>query len=464
MPTTDEKDTTTNPANSPGFYLPNIAERLFATPLLMTPDKAQAIAWALRDRMGLTGLAEPTDDAMKAAGPGLFGETMDRRAGYHVVDGVAVLPIQGTLVNRGAWIGASSGLTSYEGLNRQIDLIAGDDRIRAVMLDVDSRGGEASGTDDLAASIRALDQIKPVYAMIDGVGASAAYWLASAARRVYIARTSVGGSIGVVLTHYDASEAAKQQGFTITHIHAGADKVLGSPWQSLTDEDRAKLQAKVDSLYRVFVETVAEYRGLSTEDVRATEAGVFDGPGLVEQGLADGVTTGRQLLAAIQTNFDSPDPQGISGFSSGATRANGNNGGNSMPDPKENGGAEQSATTYTQAEVDSLISEQRAENEDAVANARAEGAKTERDRIGAILGADAAAGRSKLAHHLAFKTEQSVEDAVAALEASGVETAAPGMSPLAAAMAGQDNRVNSDDGTDGGQDEVATLAESIINA
>ena len=131
----------------------------------------------------------------------------------------------------------------------------------------------------------------------------------------------------------------------------------------------------------------------------------------------------------------------------------------------ENGGAELTAeTTYTQAEVDSLISEQRAENEDAIANARAEGATSERDRIGAILGADAAAGRESLARHFAFKTEQSAEDAVAALEASGVAAGGPGVSPLAAAMAGEDNAVNADDGSDPSQDEAAALAESIINA
>jgi hypothetical protein len=85
MSTTENEEHSTNPATMPGFSLPHIAERLFATPLLMTPEKAHAIAWALRDRMDLRGLAEPNGDAMRAAGPGLFSETMDRRVGYHVV-------------------------------------------------------------------------------------------------------------------------------------------------------------------------------------------------------------------------------------------------------------------------------------------------------------------------------------------------------------------------------------------
>jgi len=459
----------TGPAGAPDLSYPHIAERLFGVPLLMEPGKVEAIAWALRDRMGLRNVTQPDAEFIEAAGPGLSGAEFDRQAGYGIAGGVAVIPVRGTLVNRGAWVGSYSGMTSYEGLATQVELAAADQRVSAVMLDINSRGGEASGVDDLAASIRELDGTKPVYAMIDGSGSSAAYWIASAARQVWSARSSNGGSIGVVITHYDMTAAAEQQGVTVTHIHAGAQKVLGSPFRALSDQDRATLQAKVDDTYRDFVEAVAGYRGLTTEDVRATEAGVFAGKEMVGMGLADGVTTGRRLLAAIQADINSPQPDSVAGFSSGASRATTNHdGGNPMDGNKEKGGAAEAAT-YTQAEVDDLLTEATAEgraagaaeSEQGVVSARAE----ERARIKSILACDEAAERPGFAQHLALETDTAAEDAQAMLAVAGVETQPTGRTPLSMAMEGQSPNVSDDDGSaDSEQDEVTAAANAILNA
>ncbi len=285
----------------------SIASRLFDTPLLLAPAKVNAIAWALRDRLEIEA-AEPDAAAIQAAGTGAWGAgAWDKQRGYFVDGGVAIIPVTGTLVTRGGYMDAASGLTSYEALAGKLDKAKADSRIRSILLDIDSYGGEASGVDDLAAQIRALDQSKPVYAMIDGYGASAAYWIAAAARKVWIANSSHGGSIGVALTHMDHSGAAEKAGMVVTHIYAGADKTLGSPWRALSDTDREKLQARVDSVYAAFVSAVADYRSLKPEAVRQTEAGLFTGPEMVAHGLADGVTTGRNLLAALRINGRAPN-------------------------------------------------------------------------------------------------------------------------------------------------------------
>lgn len=440
------------PATEPAFSLPNIAARFFDTPLLIEPSKAKAIAWALGEKLGLKGLQRPAGDVMEVSGTGLLGQARDPRTGYYVDSGVAVIPIHGTLVNRGAWIGTFSGLTSYEGLARQLDWVARDDRVSAVMFDVDSFGGEATGVDDTAEMIRALD--KPTYAMIDGAGSSAAYWLSSACDRVYIGRSSHGGSIGVVLTHYDFSRAADEAGVTVTHIHAGADKVLGSPFKSLSDSDREKLQAKVDTVYRSFVEAVSTYRGMSTEDVRATEAAVFDGAELVEKGLANGITTGRRLLAAIQEDFEDPDPDREPEFVSGASRANAQTGGNSMSTENRTGGADTAAETFTQADMDAM----RAEGAKA---GLATGRKQERERIAAIFCCDAAEKRPKLANHLALETETSAEDAEKLLAAAAEEGGK--VSALSEAMAGASPGVSSDVASEAA-DETEAAVQAILNA
>jgi len=452
-----------NPPTEAGFSLPHIAARFFDTPLLIEPGKVEAIAWALRGRLGLS-VERPEGSVMDAAGPGLFGENMDPRTGYYVDRGVAVIPIRGTLVNRGAWIGSNSGLMSYEGIARQLDLVARDERVQAVMFDVNSFGGEATGVDDLGRMIRAME--KPTYAMIDGHGTSAAYWISAAADRVYIANSSHGGSIGVAITHASMQGALEEAGIEVTHIHAGADKVLSSPFKDLSDSDREKLQAKVDKTYRAFVEGIAEFRGMDTEDVRATEAAVFDGPELVALGLADGVTTGRRLLAAIQDDFQDPDPNREPGTVSGGSRATGQHGGDPMTDQKQNGGADKAANTYTKAEVDELLADATSDQDEAVANARAEAATAERERISSILSCDEAANRPKMAQHLALKTDTSAEDAQGLLAAAAEERAET-HDPLAAAMQGKSPGVSSDDGgpdTESEADEVEAAAQAILNA
>lgn len=452
-----------SPPTPAGFSLPGIAARLFDTPLLLAPSKVNAIAWALRDRLGLQALAEPEPGTMDAAGTGLMmnEETFDNRSRYHVSQGVAIIPIRGTLVNRGAWLGAYSGLTSYEGLSKQIELASKDERVQAVMLDINSYGGEASGVDDLAQEIRDLDATKPVYAMIDGYGTSGAYWIASAARKVYIANSSHGGSIGVVLTHMDYSGAAEQAGVTVTHIHAGAEKVLGTPWKSLSDDDKRKLQTRVDALYSQFVQAIADHRGMSTEDVRKTEAGVFEGPEMVQLGLADGITTGRRLLAAIQANSFNPAPDQVADTPSGASRANAQHGGNPMSDTTRKGGAETAAEpTYTKAEVDQLLAAQ-AEEHAAKLDA---GIVAEQSRIKAILSCDAAVNRQKFAFALAFSEDRpSLEKATTYLESAAEEQAEASASQLDQLMQSRTPGISSDAGADTETDPAIAAANFVLS-
>lgn len=456
--------TANNPPTEAGFSIPHIAARFFNTPLLIEPAKVEALAWAFRSKLGLS-MEQPTGHAMEASGPGLFGGARDERGGYYLDRGVAVIPIRGTLVNRGAWIGSYSGLTSYEGIAKQLDLAAQDDRVAAVMLDIHSYGGEATGVDDLGQMIRAFE--KPIYAMIDGAGTSGAYWIAAACDRVYIAKSSRGGSIGVVITHSSLQGMLEENGIKVTHIHAGALKVLGSPYKDLSEADRDRLQASVDQTYRAFVEGIAEFRGLTTEEVRATEAGVFDGPELVAKGLADQVTTGRRLLAAIQNNYEDPDPSRGPGFLSGNRRASAYNGGNPMGDTNRSGGAEKTAEQkYTQAELDAKLQEQAAQHQTALTESKAEGATEERARISAILSCDEAKARPALAQKLAFSEQGYSAEAAAEILGSAAEESKASADPLATAMAGKSPGVSSDDGSaiETEADETEAAANFILNA
>ena len=208
-------------------------------------------------------------------------------------DGTAIISVVGELVNRGAWVGSQSGMTSYEGVKFQLARAARSGKAKNIVLDIHSPGGEAVGAFEIADLVRQIGQDKPVFASVNGMAASAAYAIASGAKRVVTTRTGLSGSIGVVLLHMDVSGAAEQKGVKPTLIFAGEHKVDGNPFQPLSDEVRGDLQAEVNAFYQGFLDTVAAGRGrrLSKRAARETEARTYIGSNAVEVGLADAVGT-----------------------------------------------------------------------------------------------------------------------------------------------------------------------------
>lgn len=295
-----------------------IAQRVFNTPLMVDPAKALAFLTGLGPRITgreITVEGMPIDpaDQATAASPArasLFGDDLTNRQArngsqpFAVVEGIAVIEIAGTLVHRGAWIGQSSGLTSYEGIAAQLQAALSDPAIRGIALDIDSFGGEVAGAFDLADRIRAVRAQKPVQAFVADHALSAAYALASQADRIILPRTGAVGSIGVVAMHSDMSGALDQKGIAVTLIHAGARKVDANPYQPLPEAVRERIAGELEDLRQLFAETVAEGRGrrLDTSRALGTEAAVFRGEAAVFAGLADEVadpvTAFRAFVAA----------------------------------------------------------------------------------------------------------------------------------------------------------------------
>ncbi|HIC66775.1 MAG TPA: S49 family peptidase [Paracoccus sp.] len=282
-----------------------IAQRVFNTPLMVDPAKALAFLTGLGPRItgreisveGVEIAAEAQEAASQSVRASLFGDDLTKRQArngsqpFAVVDGIAVIEIAGTLVHRGAWIGQSSGLTSYEGIAAQLQAALADPTIRGIALDIDSFGGEVAGAFDLADRIRAARAQKPVHAFVADHALSAAYALASQADRIVLPRTGTVGSIGVVAMHSDMSGALDQKGIAVTLIHAGTRKVDANPYQPLPEAVRERIAGELEDLRQLFAETVAEGRGrrLDTLQALGTEAAVFRGEAAVFAGLADEV-------------------------------------------------------------------------------------------------------------------------------------------------------------------------------
>ena len=283
---------------------PQIAARAFNTPLLVDPAKAQAFLSGLGPRiLGQPVQLEGEDGTVstKSFAPvprasllaSNLTESFETRgdAPYPVVEGIAVIEITGVLIHRGAWIGKSSGQTSYEGISAQIEAAASDPDVRGVALEIDSFGGEVAGVFDLADRIRALREHKPVWAFVTEHAFSAGYALASQASRILLPRTGALGSIGVVVLHTDLSGKLAQDGIAVSLIHSGSHKVDANPYAPLPPEVRAEIQREIDVLRFLFAETVAAGRGTKCDAkaALATEAASYRGVDAVTAGLADEV-------------------------------------------------------------------------------------------------------------------------------------------------------------------------------
>jgi len=278
--------------------LPHLAARLFGVPLAIHRPKLDVILAVLGPRVGLGDLA---------AAPGYTTPQRQSSATSGSPPGVAVIPIHGTLVRRTVGLEAESGLTSYTGLAAQLDAAIGNPAVSAILLDIDSPGGESGGVFDLADRIRAASQIKPVWAVANDMAFSAAYALASAASRVFVSRTGGVGSIGVIAMHVDQSEKDAQDGVHYTAVFAGDRKNDLNPHEPISSEAHAFLKAEVNRIYGLFVETVARHRGIEASAVRDTEAGLFFGQAAVAMGLADAIGTFDEALAQLLASL-SPNP------------------------------------------------------------------------------------------------------------------------------------------------------------
>ena len=366
----------------------------------------------------------------------VYGFEPDRREDRKVFvyqDGVAVIPVHGTLLNRCNW--SWGFITGYQFLYRQIEAVEQDDDVDLVVFDYDSPGGEAAGCFELGERMAAME--KPTIAVIDSVAASGGYALAAAQGRVTAIPSARVGSIGVYRMHVDVSESMKKDGVKVTFIKAGENKVDGNAYEALPDSVRANWQAEVNKTWDDFVNYCADMREMPAEAIRATQAKVYRADEALALGLIDGVSTPTEAVAAFFAGLPG-DPT--------------ENGDEEMATPKTN--------TPKEATSDEAVTTQAAPQAAGqitaadVAAAVAAGIAGEKTRTNAILGCDAAKTRPALAQHLAAATSMTPEEAQGVLSASAEET--PAEKP-------KKKKSGEDDG-DGGEGEGEDDGEEGENA
>jgi signal peptide peptidase SppA len=271
--------------------LPHIAARMFDAPLLIARAKLDTILTVLAPR--LRGENVP------------FGSKPVARD-YEMTNGIAIIPVVGTLVRRTVGLEAQSGLMSYGAIADRLDAALQDSAVKSILLDIDSPGGEAGGVFDLADKIFAARKIKPIWAIVNDEAFSAAYAIAAATDKIYLSRTGGVGSIGVIAVHLDQSVAESYAGLKYTAIYAGEHKNDFSPHEPLSDPARAQLQTEVDRVYELFATSVARMRGIELTAVKATEAALYFGDQSIVAGLADRIGTMGDALSDLTKKVARP--------------------------------------------------------------------------------------------------------------------------------------------------------------
>lgn len=294
---------------------------------------------------------------------------------YGMVGTTAVIPVFGALVNR---FNSTYGfITGYNYIKNAIATALADESVDSIILDINSGGGEVAGCFETVDYIKAARSQKEIHAVVDSSCYSAAYAIASACTSIKATPSSGIGSVGVVAMHASYEKMLENEGISVTFIKAGDHKVDGNPYEELSDSVKVDMQKRIDATYQEFVSLVSVNRSLAVEDVVKTQAACYTAQEAKSIGLIDDVISVEGAIKLITEGRMS----------------------------NEN----------TVQAVDTKTEPQAQTPQAPVAQADA---NAERSRIQSIITAEAAKNNSKLAHHLAFNTNMSVEDAIQTLAAA----------------------------------------------
>ncbi len=385
---------------------PHIASRLLNTALAVKGDYLTTVLGALQGR-GVPvfslqdGDIKLTGDELKAKADSFIaanGQKVHRP--YGVRDGVAYIPVEGSLAHKTGNLTPYSGMTGYDGIRANLDIALMDDSVHAIALDLDSPGGEVSGcfalSDYIFEKVRGQ---KPIHALVNEQAYSACYAIASACDRIVVTETAGCGSIGVICGHCDMSKAYEDAGFKVQLFYSGKHKADGNPYEPISEQLSTELNQKMVELHQFFSSKVAKYRNMDVNAILETESRCYQGQQAVELGLADALMSPDDFHQSLATQ---PEQQAASTLS--ATMEKTSMSVNDDKKPKAEGQKPTEAAALTQADI-------------------AASATAERERIFAILNCDAAKDKGQLANTLANTEGMTLESAQAILNAAAPETA-----------------------------------------
>lgn len=222
---------------------------------------------------------------------------------------IACISICGPLEHHSSWM-----FDNYDDIVCRVEAALCDEDTSAVVMVIDSPGGDAAGTTEAHKRIRELRAMydKPIYAYANEAMCSAAYAIGSAADEIWGPETGVIGSVGVICPLVDTTEANKKAGIKVKLMTSGARKADSHSDREMTDAVINNVQRHIDQMAKGFWKIVASSRGMSVKAVRDLEANTFIGQKAVDAGLADGVAGWYEFIEYVQSAVDDVGANGTS--------------------------------------------------------------------------------------------------------------------------------------------------------
>lgn len=359
------------------------------------------------------------------------GRPLENTHRAEVRGSVAVIPVMGPLMRHAGMLTRVCGATSYAAVAQDLRAALDNKAVSAIVLNIDSPGGAANGVAELASHIYEARKEKTVVAYVGGAGASAAYWLASAATSIVANKTAMLGSVGVVVG------VSKGEG--------GSSEIVSSqsPYKNMdpaTAEGRALIQKRVDNMAAIFIGDVAQYRGKSADHVSENfgRGDVLLGQAALDAGMIDRLGTFEGLIAELNAEHAMKTTKGISM------------------------NAHDLRTQYPEAVAEIEAAARASVDVDGEKTKAAQDATV---RVLGIIGHPEAKGREALALKLAGMPSMTVESAGEALSVApkAVDAVTPGKE-FEAAMTKINPKVEADAATGKEDDSAEACAASIIAA
>lgn len=186
---------------------------------------------------------------------------------------VALIPIKGTiLVEEGGGFFAQD-ISSSSKINKLIDRADKNPNVKAIVFEINSPGGSAVASDEISTRIKKLK--KPTVSWIRELGASGAYWIASATDYIIANRMSITGSIGVIGSYLEFSGLLSRYNVTYERLVGGKYKDMGSPYKKMAEDERDLFQKEIDIIHDYFIQEVSTNRNIPRSKIKEISTGLF---------------------------------------------------------------------------------------------------------------------------------------------------------------------------------------------
>ncbi len=226
-------------------------------------------------------------------------------------DNIALIRVDGTIINQALSFSTDPAAYNHQSFLQQVEEAFTRPDIKAVVMAIDSPGGGLYESDEAYHKIMKMKEkhSKPLIVSMGSMAASGGYYLAMPADKIFAQRTTITGSIGVIMSSYNYQELAKKIGIQEEVFKSGDNKDMLNPMRATTDEERAIMQSIIDESYGFFVDVVAQGRKMDRQTViNLADGRIYTATQALNVGLIDGIGDLDAAIAEAGNMIQESDP------------------------------------------------------------------------------------------------------------------------------------------------------------